>query len=174
MSSPTDKLSAIAAQAKGRCHSCFNSRHYDLPSGSRYWCRAFAVEMDEPTHQRVKNCPRWRSYVPSGQSLSAVANNPLLHDLIQQEDLLFWRLKYHLETRELDLKTVIALAHPGTSPSQDLKWISTLESRFDNQDPQTLEEVIAQLRALGYSSLCLVVEQAVGTLNRTEWITEDA
>jgi len=160
MSVPDDGLKRLAEAARGRCHSCFNSRHYDLPSGSRYWCRAFGVEMNEEQHRQVKGCPRWRPYSPPQVLHSGLADNPLLHELVNAEDLLFWKLQYHLDLRGLDLRTLIVIAHPGTSAGEDLKWTATLDDRFSDQDPQSLAEVLSQLRALGYLSLCLIVEQA--------------
>lgn len=165
MAPENELVEKLAEQARGRCHSCLYSRAYELPSGTRYWCRAFNVEMSEEEHREVRGCPRWRVFTPPGRAVSQIAQNPLLKELVDSEDLLFWQLKYHLENHQLDLKTLITVAHPGTDPVEDLGWIRTLEGRFEDRDPQQLSEVLSQLRALGYSSLSLIVTRALGYQN---------
>lgn len=148
----------IASQAKGRCHSCIHSRAFDLPSGTRYWCRAFGSELDAERHQEVRGCPRWAAFSPPVPATPPLQANPLLRDLINSEDLLFWRLKCHLDEWGFDLKTVLAIAHPGTDPERDLRWIDSLDARFATEEPWELAQVIGRLRALGYQSLAAMVE----------------
>lgn len=86
----------IAERAKGRCHSCLHSRRFDVPSGTVFWCRAFNTQLDAEQHQGIRNCPRWSAFAPVEPGPSGAADNVLLRELIDGEDLLFWRLKQHL------------------------------------------------------------------------------
>ena len=90
-----------------------------------------------------------------------VIANPLLQEVIEVEDLMFWRLKYHLEELGLDLRTTITLAHPSLDPQEDLAWIDSLDLRFNDCDPVIFSQVLAQLRALGYFSLAAMVERTM-------------
>lgn len=151
----------IAEQAKGRCHSCIHSRRFDMPSGTRFWCRAFNAELTPEQHQQIRSCPRWSAFCPVEPRTPGVAANALLRGLIDGEDLLFWRLKQHLDSRGLDLKTVVAIAHPGTDPGRDLTWVDGLDVRFGDQEPWPLAQVLGQMRALGYQSLAAMIDRIV-------------
>jgi hypothetical protein len=155
------KIKQLAQKASGRCNSCLHSRAFHLPSGNRYWCRAFNAELTEEEHRGVRNCPRWSAFIPARNKRidKNLVFNPLIQAMVEAEDLLFWRLKYHLTKLELDLKTIIVIAHPGTIASRDLIWIDSLNERFENKDPLDFEIVLKELKRLEYLNLAELVER---------------
>lgn len=157
-----ERLQALARKARGRCHSCLHQRTFDEPTGTRHWCRAFDVEMTPAERDQVRNCPRWQPF-RSGLSRKAgrLLRNPLLHDQIEAEDRLFWQLKSHLDEVGLDLKTVLVLVHEPLTSTAELSWVDSLDSRFADEDPGDLADILSTLRALGYTSLCQMVERVL-------------
>lgn len=144
---------------RGHCHSCQHSREYPFPSGSRYWCRAFALEMSPEQRRRVSDCPRWKPLrLTDGPSRRRHAGtDPLLASIIEAEDAVFARLKVQLTAQGLDLGTILRLAQPGLSGPEAVRWVDDLADEAESE--LSLDEVLREMRALGYDSVCDVVEQ---------------
>lgn len=158
--SPT--LLPLVEEARGRCHSCANQRRYDLPAGTRSWCRAFGVELSQEERDEVRSCPRWAPFRPEDhRPVPRALQNPLLAGVLQSEDRLFYQLKCHLDDRGLDLKTLMVASHPSIQSVADLAWIDTLDERFSSDHDKPLADILIALRALNYDSLCDMVERSV-------------
>jgi hypothetical protein len=152
MSSLSDRLHKLADSASGRCHSCAFQHSYDLPTGTRYWCRAYDEEMDAEQRNAISACTRWQP-VRVAKRPEPADSNPLLQPHLESDDRLFWRLKCYLDSGDLDLRTLMIIANGPTMSPSDLQWIEGLDDRFDPEDPGTLGEILEELRGLGYQPL---------------------
>jgi hypothetical protein len=161
MANLVDRLLPMAQSAAGRCHSCANSRAYDTPTGTEYFCRAFAIPLSADERATIRQCPRWSLWRPiEGQARTTrAARNPLFARIIAAEDQLFWLLKHHLDERGLDLKTLLVLAQPALDCTEDVAWVDGLDDRFDDDTNLPLVDILFELRALGYDSLCRMIER---------------
>jgi hypothetical protein len=160
----TQRLLPLVGQARGRCHSCAHQMTFDLPHRSIYFCRAFDREYDEEAREEVRNCSRWAPFHPvdsAGRSRRAM-QNPLFAQIIESEDQLFWQLKVRLREIGLDLKTIFVLAQPSIRCTDEVDWIDGLEDRFgyaiEVAGVASLGEIVAELRALRYDSVCEVLQ----------------
>jgi hypothetical protein len=155
-----DELLPLVKDAKGRCHSCQHQVRSDLPSGARFYCRSYGVEMTQEERDQVRNCPRWRPFKPYERSINKkTKKNPLVLEHIEEEDELFWNLKKHLDNIGGDLKTLLMLSQASIRSSEDVRWVDSLDDRFSDSKLKSLDETLTQLRALGYPSLCQLVDQ---------------
>lgn len=153
MTSLSEKLRQVAGQAPGRCHSCIHQHTYDLPSGNRYWCRAYDKEMSEEERNAVRDCSRWRP-LRIRQRVMKTQSDPLIRPHLDAEDVLFWQLSVYLSRAGMDLRTAMLLAHGPALKASETGWIDSLDDRFFGSPLAPLPEVLAGLRSLGYSSLC--------------------
>jgi hypothetical protein len=160
----TQRLLPLVDQAHGRCHSCAHQQVYDLPNRTIYYCRAYDSEYDSETRDQVRDCSRWlpfRGADGHSRNLRALGN-PLFSRLIEAEDQLFWQLQVRLCEVGVDLKTVLVLAQPSIRSADEVAWIDGLENRFGDAvlapNVASLEEIIAELRALRYDSVCEVLQ----------------
>jgi hypothetical protein len=161
MSSFKERLLPLVENARGRCHACAHQRTFDLPFGTRYYCRSFHAEMAAEDRADVRDCPRWVPFRPADSSGrgNRAARNPLLAQMVDAEDQLFWHLKCHLETFGADLKTLMLIVQPSLRTADSLTWIDSLDDRFDDAELLPLHEVLDELRALRYESLCELVDR---------------
>ena len=160
MSSLSDRLHNLADASKGRCHSCVHQHVYDLPTGTRYWCRAFDREMDSETRNAIVDCPQWHA-VRIKRAAEIAETNPLLQPHLQDDDHLFWRLKCYLDSAGLDLRTIMILANGPSITADDLDWIKSLDDRFGPEDPGRLRDILQALDGLGYSPVAKLVERVL-------------
>jgi hypothetical protein len=160
VTSLSEKLHRLASGAKGRCHSCAHQYSYDLPTGTRYWCRAFHKEMTVSERDRVRDCDRWSALkqdVREGIRDKAL-DNPLVRPHLDQEDRVFWRLKCYLDFAGIDLQTVLILTGKKPADRDSFAWVRSLDDRFSDDDPGPLSEVFQELDSLGYSNIRQLVE----------------
>jgi len=158
-------LDLAIQESKGRCHSCMHCLEFKMPSETRYWCRSFNYEMKEERRQEVQGCPRWRPMNPHPEKRitgNLNINDPIVKELIEREDRLFWKIKEHLKSNQLDMKTMIIIANPSGQENNDLSWIEELEEKFAGEEPGQIDPVIEELRNFGYTSLALLIEQTIG------------
>jgi hypothetical protein len=171
MESPEELINQFAKQVPGRCHSCNNCQTFELPDEPRHWCRAFGVIIDDQKRSKIRNCPRWQPFKP-GRDLSN--KDPLLRDIVEQEDQFLATVKASLKRQGLCLRTLMALAYPSLDPrGQQLDWIDRLEMRFPTVAIYELEELNHLLRANGYHDLTVVIAQALSGKNNVEHRTKD-
>jgi len=158
------RIAQISEKAPGRCPTCIHSLAYDMPDKTRYWCRAFATQIPEAKRKNIRDCPRWRAFSPHpDRSRKLNDDDPMLQEILAVEDFLFFKSKILLEQHGLCLKTMVSIAHPTAhAPRGDLDWIDHLDGRFPEIPRPILVEVLAELRALSYFSLALMIETAVG------------
>ena len=168
MSSLEQRLLAMVEQARGRCHSCANQRIFDLPvTGPVYYCRVYGSEYGQDTRDQVRNCPRWAPFRPTDAAgrFARASRNPLFNRIIEAEDHLFWQLKVRLDELGADLKTVMLLAQPALRNAAELDWVDSLERRFGDgelePDVASLAEIVDELRAHRYDSICEVLDRLV-------------
>ena len=154
----------ISEQAPGRCPTCVNSVSWDLPDGPRHWCRAFGTMISPTKRLQIRHCPSWRAFSPHpDRSRGVNEDDPMLKAIIDAEDYLFWKSKVILDHHGLCLKTLVSVSHPTAKATEgDLDWIDSLDARFLGMDPPDVGEVLAELRALSYFSLALMIETALG------------
>ena len=155
-----DVIAQAAQQARGRCHSCIHRQTFDIPSGPRYWCRAYGRELSEEEQAAVRNCPRWHPLTMGVRRRAE--RNPLFQQAIEAEERVFWQLKTHLDPLGIDLKTLLILMQPSLRDSSTLRWVDELDDRYEGEPVAPLPDILRALRALGYESLCRLVEQALG------------
>lgn len=155
-----DVIAEVAEQARGRCHSCAHRQAFDLPSGTRYWCRAFGRELNEEEQAAVRDCERWRPLMMGARCRAE--RNPLFQQALEAEERVFWQLKEHLVSAGVDLKTLLILTQPALRGTSTLRWVDELDERYEGERVAPLPDILRRLRALGYESLCQLVEQALG------------
>lgn len=160
MASLSEKLRRMAGQAPGRCHSCIHQHTYDLPSGTRYWCRAYNKEMTAEERDTVKDCSRWQPLRVRARIMKTT-QDPLIRPHLDAEDSLFWQLSVYLQREGLDLRTMMMLAHGPALRVEKTDWIDGLEDRFSDEELRTFPDVIQALRDLGYNDLCDLVEKGM-------------
>lgn len=159
MSSLSDRLHNLANSTSGRCHSCAHQHVYDLPTGTRYWCRAFDREMDSDQRNAVSGCPKWHAVRVKPAEIAEA--NPLLQPHLSDDDHLFWRLKCYLDAAGLDLATIMIVSNGPTVRAEDLEWTLALDDRFGPEDPGHLADILHELRQLGYTSVAQTVERVL-------------
>jgi len=89
--------------------------------------------------------------------------NPLFQQALEAEERVFWQLKEHLVSAGVDLKTLLILTQPALRGTSTLRWVDELDERYEGERVAPLPDILRRLRALGYESLCRLVEQALGT-----------
>lgn len=156
-----DKLPLVDL-ASGRCHSCVNKVRYDIPSGSRIWCRSYGVDMQSDEVNQVKNCPRWRGLSIGRKRMpKRLANNLLLAPLLEDEDRLFAQLKIYLDQVDVDLKSLVLIARPHLV--ENLDWIDTLDDRFSGDIDIASDQLLDQLRQRGHSEIAFLAEPLISS-----------
>lgn len=156
----SEMILPMVEKTRGRCHSCAHQKEYSFPTGSKYMCNGFHIELMPEDRRDVRNCPRWTPWRSVDQEArEKYSHNPLIKDLIEQEDRLFWFLKSALDEQGIDIKTLMVLSQSSISSVKQVKWIDTLESRFSDETPPVMIDLLSQLRLLGYDALCQLVEQ---------------
>jgi hypothetical protein len=166
------RLLPMAQQAQGVCHSCRYQERFELPvSGTVYYCKAFHIEHDATSRNNVRGCPKWKVFLPQELARrSRAQQNPLFAQAVESDDKLFWELQVHLQSYGLDLKTVLVLAQPALRDAREVTWVDHLEHRFADdtmieQLVRPLAEIIDEMRALGYNSVCDVLAKLVNPTN---------
>lgn len=156
-----DAFLPLIGQTEGFCHSCRNSKEYPFPEGPMYWCKAYALSMDQPQRRSISGCPRWKPILLSKppRRRRGLYANPLTSSIIESEERLFAALNYHLDRVGLDLKTILLMAQPSLESTENLLWVDGLNHEDDGRG---LDEVLLQMRALGYQSVCDVVDAITG------------
>jgi hypothetical protein len=165
-----ERILPLAQAARGRCHSCTYQRHFDLPTGTRYYCRAYGADMTADERSEIRECKRWapfRRHDNSGRRARA-SRDPVFAEILDAEDQLFAHLNLHLHEVGVDLKTLLVVAQPAIRCASEVSWVDTLDERFEIERAAPIDEILVELRALRYDSLCELLERLMPDMEVAE------
>ena len=84
-------------------------------------------------------------------------DDPLLADLVAEDDRLLWETKALLEEQGIDFKAILNLVHPSLRIAPEgLRWIDQQPER--PQSCREVSELLTELRAFEYHSIATMVE----------------
>ncbi len=88
---------------------------------------------------------------------SLALEDPLVAELVAADDQLLWETKQALDQQGLDLKMILAQAHPVLRITpESLDWVDQPTEVIT--EPRPLPELLAELRAFGYHSVATMIQ----------------
>lgn len=160
LSLPADEREQPAI-TPGRCGSCVFLECYSLPLNDIYFCRRLVKQMTPKQKDRVQGCPAWEGEYSKTDDQGKIEAG----DIYADTSPLYADLRDALAQYDVDLKTMVLLAHPALKSVEQVSWIDKLPSSGKKRNLLDLADLTEALISRDLAALVRIAAERLGKID---------